>query len=100
MDKPQLLPAALSSTWATVAVALPVLTLSFIMRRVRRRSAAARAVETSFRGKVVWITGASSGIGRALALAFAEKGAKLVLSARREAELKTVAAECAAKGAK
>lgn len=96
MDKQQLLPAALSSTWATVAVALPVLTLSFIMRRVRRRSAAARAVETSFRGKVVWITGASSGIGRALALAFAEKGAKLVLSARREAELKAVAAECAA----
>ena len=38
MDKQQLLPAALSSTWATVAVALPVLTLSFIMRRVRRRS--------------------------------------------------------------
>lgn len=39
------------------------------------------------KGKVVWITGASSGIGEALVYAFARKGAKLVLSARRETEL-------------
>ncbi len=44
--------------------------------------------------KVVWITGASSGIGEALAYAFANHGAKLVLSARREEELKRVAANC------
>jgi len=41
----------------------------------------------SFQNKVVWITGASSGIGEAIALAFAKEGAKLVLTSRREDEL-------------
>jgi short-subunit dehydrogenase len=44
----------------------------------------------SFKNKVVWITGASSGIGEAIALAFAKEGAKLVLTARREDELQRV----------
>jgi short-subunit dehydrogenase len=44
--------------------------------------------------KVIWITGASSGIGEALAYACAAEGAKLVLSARREDELKRVAEAC------
>ena len=47
-----------------------------------------------FHNKVVWITGASSGIGEALAYAFAAEGALLVLSARREAELQRVAKAC------
>ncbi len=43
--------------------------------------------------KIVWITGASSGIGEALVKVCAQQGAKLVLSARRENELKRVAEE-------
>ena len=49
---------------------------------------------TQLKDKVVWITGASSGIGEALAISAAEQGAKLVLSARRESELQRVRAAC------
>lgn len=44
----------------------------------------------NFKDKIVWITGASSGIGEALAKAFAAEGAKLVLTARRLPELQRV----------
>lgn len=44
--------------------------------------------------KVIWITGASSGIGEALTSVCISAGAKVVLSARREEELKRVAANC------
>lgn len=47
---------------------------------------------------VVVITGASSGIGRATAHAFAEQGAILVLAARREDMLHEVARECVNRG--
>jgi NAD(P)-dependent dehydrogenase (short-subunit alcohol dehydrogenase family) len=40
----------------------------------------------SFQGKVALITGASSGIGRATAIAFAREGAKVVVTSRRENE--------------
>lgn len=45
----------------------------------------------TIKNKTVWVTGASSGIGEALAYQFAKQGAKLVLSARRESELQRVA---------
>lgn len=48
------------------------------------------------REKAVWITGASGGIGEALAVAAAQRGARLLLTARREEELKRVQARCEA----
>ena len=50
---------------------------------------------TDLAGKVVWITGASSGIGEALAIAASKRGAKVVLSARRQNELERVRNLCA-----
>lgn len=44
--------------------------------------------------KIIWITGASSGIGEALAYESIAHGAKIIISARREQELKRVAANC------
>lgn len=49
-----------------------------------------------FTGKVIWITGSSSGIGEALAVQLAARGAKLVLSARNKAGLERVADACRA----
>lgn len=48
-----------------------------------------------FSNQVIWITGASSGIGEAVAYAFAREGARLVLSSRRAAELERVRQSCA-----
>ena len=45
-------------------------------------------------GSVIVIVGASSGVGRATALAFAEHHAKLVLTARNEHDLATLVQEC------
>jgi short-subunit dehydrogenase len=52
-----------------------------------------------YTGKTIVLTGASQGIGRALALALAAQRPRLVLAARDRAALETVAEECRAKGA-
>lgn len=44
--------------------------------------------------KIVWITGASSGIGAALAKIYADRGEKLILSSRRVDALERVKSEC------
>lgn len=48
----------------------------------------------SFKGKVVIVTGASSGIGAATAIKFSEEGANVVLVARNEAKLANVSKKC------
>lgn len=54
--------------------------------------------DMSLRGKNVVITGASSGIGRAVAIEMARRGANVVLGARRGDLLEEVAAACRAHG--
>lgn len=50
----------------------------------------------ALRGAVVWVVGASQGLGEALALQFAALGARLVLSSRSLEKLEGVRAACAA----
>ena len=46
------------------------------------------------KGQVVWVTGASSGIGAAIAIEAAKHGAKLVISARSEDKLRAIKQRC------
>lgn len=57
-----------------------------------------KATRKSYQGKVVIITGASSGIGEALALEFAKQKLKLVLAARRVDRLEEVVKRCKSLG--
>jgi len=52
-----------------------------------------KIINIPFENKVVLITGTTSGIGKASTLAFAESGAKVVVSGRRETEGQTVVAQ-------
>lgn len=47
-----------------------------------------------FNNKVIWITGASSGIGKAIALELSKHSVKLILSSRNKAALETVKSSC------
>lgn len=53
-----------------------------------------------YRDQVVIITGASSGIGKSLALLLADQGAKMAIAARRADRLEQVAAECRLRGSR
>lgn len=48
----------------------------------------------TFKDKVIWITGASSGIGKETAIQLSKLGGKIILSSRRKSELEKVAQQC------
>jgi short-subunit dehydrogenase len=70
------------------------LAAGLVVREVYRRTRG-----TDLRGKVVWITGSSRGLGLAMAEEFARRGARLVICARDEQELEAARAQLEAKGA-
>jgi len=73
----------------------PVLLVGDESRRFCSNSSGLAVPKSSLAGRIIWLTGASSGIGEALAYGLAERCASLVLSARRQEVLETVRAKCA-----
>jgi NAD(P)-dependent dehydrogenase (short-subunit alcohol dehydrogenase family) len=63
-------------------------------RMTKKSKLGQRIFMTLLNDQVVWITGASSGIGEALAYGLSARGAKLILSSRRIAELERVKDSC------
>jgi len=55
-------------------------------------------MDLKLKGKSVLVTGASKGIGKAIAEAFAEEGARVALTARSKSELESLAASIKSRG--
>ena len=104
--------AIVAVTLVTAALGAPrlallslITTLAFAINAARGSCDAALAIlgdapRSAYDGKVVWITGASQGLGEELALHLASLGAKLILSSRRLGALQAVCDACVDAGAK
>ncbi|KAI8339146.1 hypothetical protein BC941DRAFT_422254 [Chlamydoabsidia padenii] len=79
-----------------VSISLLVIT-AYLFARKKQRTARLNQVPAN--GEKVVLFGCSSGIGKALALTYAKRGAKLILVARRQALLTTLEQECQSQGA-
>jgi dehydrogenase/reductase SDR family protein 7B len=90
---PMLLAAALVVALAPSPAARPAAAAASISR-ITPLIATADGTEAFWRGKRVFLTGASSGLGAALAQELSSRGARLVIAARREERLASVAASC------
>jgi short-subunit dehydrogenase len=69
---------------------VPSLSIAVLHRSGRTRSTSFVAVELA--GKTILLTGATGGLGRAIASALADRGASLILSSRKPEELDRLAA--------
>lgn len=83
-----------SASLIAMLVWLGLLLLLWLLFRLRKF-----VFKPDFRGFRVWITGASSGIGEALAYEFARQGASLILSSRSQSSLERVQTQCKVLGA-
>lgn len=78
----------------TPSLALCCLIPAWVIYKAFTKKISPRTQIVSPSGERVLILGASSGVGRVLALKYAERGAKVCVVARRNAELELVRSEC------
>lgn len=90
-------PTSLTATAAATSFLAALLVVRWL-RRIRAAQEEQQQLNTLLHDKLIWVTGASSGLGRSLALSAARRGARLILTARSRERLKTVADECVAFG--
>ncbi|KAM4724161.1 dehydrogenase/reductase SDR family member 7 [Anableps anableps] len=87
-----------SLVWSFILLCLLVHVVCFIFGdadfTLLRASLTGHTPETKLKGLVVWVTGASSGIGEELAYQLARCRSRLILSARREDQLNRVKRHC------
>lgn len=81
------------STILLIPFYFPLLILKYILNTINQSKQCNKCNRKELNGKVVLITGASGGLGEALAHVFFKAGCKVILAARRLDELKRVKKE-------